>query len=230
MEKHARYVEAIRELCRIFAKKRTMELKLRAVDLSDADLFYEWENEISLWESGNTMRPFSRYALENYVLTSQNEPLEVAKQMRLMLDACSEDMILTLGCVDLYDFDFRDSKAAVGIFICESERRKGYARKAVALLCDYVSRIYNLNQLYAFVASDNSESRSLFSACGFEQTACLKEWIQRGMEFKDVVLYQKILRNENKQKEDCDHIGGVRDSADCFYERYAGVLHCEGKE
>lgn len=198
MEKHARYVEAIRELCRIFAKKRTMELKLRAVDLSDADLFYEWENEISLWESGNTMRPFSRYALENYVLTSQNEPLEVAKQMRLMLDACSEDMIVTLGCVDLYDFDFRDSKAAVGIFICESERRKGYARKAVALLCDYVSRIYNLNQLYAFVASDNSESRSLFSACGFEQTACLKEWIQRGMEFKDVVLYQKILRNENE--------------------------------
>lgn len=175
-----------------------MELKLRAVDLSDADLFYEWENEISLWESGNTMRPFSRYALENYVLTSQNEPLEVAKQMRLMLDACSEDTILTVGCVDLYDFDFRDSKAAVGIFICESERRKGYARKAVALLCDYVSRIYNLNQLYAFVASDNCESRSLFSACGFEQTACLKQWIQRGMEFKDVVLYQKILRNENK--------------------------------
>lgn len=175
-----------------------MELKLRAVDLSDADLFYEWENEISLWESGNTMRPFSRYALENYVLTSQNEPLEVAKQMRLMLDACSEDMIVTLGCVDLYDFDFRDSKAAVGIFICESERRKGYARKAVALLCDYVSRIYNLNQLYAFVASDNGESRSLFSACGFEQTACLKEWIQRGNVFKDVVLYQKILRNENE--------------------------------
>lgn len=175
-----------------------MELKLRAVELSDADLFYEWENEISLWESGNTMRPFSRYALENYVLTSQNEPLEVAKQMRLMLDACSEDMIVTLGCVDLYDFDFRDSKAAVGIFICESERRKGYARKAVALLCDYVSRIYNLNQLYAFVASDNSESRSLFSACGFEQTACLKEWIQRGNVFKDVVLYQKILRNENE--------------------------------
>lgn len=198
MEKHARYVEAIRELYRIFANKKNMELKLRAVDLSDADLFYEWENEISLWESGNTMRPFSRYALENYVLTSQNEPLEVAKQMRLMLDACSEDMIVTLGCVDLYDFDFRDSKAAVGIFICESERRKGYARKAVALLCDYVSKIYNLNQLYAFVASDNSESRSLFSACGFEQTACLKEWIQRGMEFKDVVLYQKILRNENK--------------------------------
>lgn len=175
-----------------------MELKLRAVDLSDADLFYEWENEISLWESGNTMRPFSRYALENYVLTSQNEPLEVAKQMRLMLDVCSEDMIVTLGCVDLYDFDFRDSKAAVGIFICESERRKGYARKAVALLCDYVSRIYNLNQLYAFVASDNSESRSLFSACGFELTACLKEWIQRGNVFKDVVLYQKILRNENE--------------------------------
>jgi diamine N-acetyltransferase len=172
-----------------------MELKLRAVDLSDADLFYEWENEISLWESGNTMRPFSRYALENYVLTSQNEPLEVAKQMRLMLDACSEDMIVTLGCVDLYDFDFRDSKAAVGIFICESERRKGYARKAVALLCDYVSRIYNLNQLYAYVASDNLESKKLFASCGFVHTATLKEWICRKNEFKDVELYQKIMKD-----------------------------------
>lgn len=175
-----------------------MELKLRAVDLSDADLFYEWENEISLWESGNTMRPFSRYALENYVLTSQNEPLEVAKQMRLMLDLCCEDVTMTFGCIDVYDFDSRDSKAAVGIFVCESERRKGYARKALALLWDYVSRIYNLNQLYAYVASDNVQSRNLFSACGFENTACLKQWIQRGGKFKDVELYQKIRKNDDE--------------------------------
>ncbi|MEE1097545.1 MAG: GNAT family protein [Bacteroidales bacterium] len=172
-----------------------MELKLRAVELSDADLFYEWENDISLWEIGNTMRPFSRYALENYVLTSQNEPLQSVGQMRLMIDVCCEAMIATIGCVDVYDFDSRDSKAAVGIFINGTDRGKGYAKKAVAMLCDYISRIYNLNQLYAYVASDNLESKKLFASCGFVHTATLKEWICRKNEFKDVELYQKIMKD-----------------------------------
>ena len=54
-------------------------MKLRAVELDDVDLLYEWENDMELWEFGNTMRPFSKYALENYVLNSQNESLYSAK-------------------------------------------------------------------------------------------------------------------------------------------------------
>ena len=76
-------------------------MKLRAVELSDVDLLYEWENDMELWEFGNTMRPFSKYALENYVLNSQNESLYSAKQMRLMIDVERNNAIYTLGCIDI---------------------------------------------------------------------------------------------------------------------------------
>jgi RimJ/RimL family protein N-acetyltransferase len=45
------------------------------------------------------------------------------------------------------------------------------------------------------VASDNLESKKLFASCGFVHTATLKEWICRKNEFKDVELYQKIMKD-----------------------------------
>ena len=68
-----------------------MAFKLRAVELEDADLFYEWENDMATWEVGNTLRPFSRFALEQYVMQSQNESFYAAGQMRLMVDVEDEE-------------------------------------------------------------------------------------------------------------------------------------------
>lgn len=168
-------------------------MKLRAIELDDVDLFYEWENAIELWEEGNTMRPFSKYALEDYVINSQNESLYSAKQMRLMIDVERNNAIYTLGCIDVYDFEARDSKAAVGIFIAESERKKGYAKKAILLLEKMIKNIYNLHQLYAYVTEDNEDSKILFEKSGFLQTATLKDWVCRDNKFKNVIVYQKTL-------------------------------------
>lgn len=168
-------------------------MKLRAVELDDVDLLYEWENDMELWEFGNTMRPFSKYALEDYVINSQNESLYSAKQMRLMIDIEAESIITTIGCVDLYDFEARDSKAAVGIFIAESERKKGYAKKAILLLEKMIKNIYNLHQLYAYVTEDNEDSKILFEKSGFLQTATLKDWVLVNRKFKNVNIYQKIF-------------------------------------
>ncbi len=168
-------------------------MKLRAVELDDVDLLYEWENDMELWEFGNTMRPFSKYALEDYVINSQNESLYSAKQMRLMIDVERNNAIYTLGCIDVYDFEARDSKAAVGIFIAKSERKKGYAKKAILLLEKMIKNIYNLHQLYAYITEDNEDSKILFEKSGFLQTATLKDWVCRDNKFKNVIVYQKTL-------------------------------------
>lgn len=166
---------------------------LRAVELSDVDLLFEWENDLELWEVGNTMRPFSRYAIEEYVINSQNDSLYSAKQMRLMIDMEKENITTTLGCVDLYDFEARDFKAAVGIFIAKSERKKGYAKKALLSLEKMIKNVYNLHQLYAYVTEDNEDSKILFEKSGFLQTATLKDWVCRDNKFKNVIVYQKTL-------------------------------------
>ena len=163
-------------------------MRLRAVELEDADLFYKWENDMELWGVSDTLRPFSRYALEQYVIGSQNESIYATRQMRLMIDL--EDG-QTVGCVDLYDFEPRNSKAAVGIMIDKAFRTKGLAVQALEQLWQYVRRIYGLNQLYAFVPCDNEPSRRLFLAAGYEHTARLRQWIMTDKQYKDVDLYQK---------------------------------------
>lgn len=166
---------------------------LRAVELSDVDLLYEWENDMELWEVSSTMRPFSKYALENYVLNSQNESLYSAKQMRLMIDIEENNSTYTIGCIDIYDYEARDSKAGVGIFICQEERKKGYAQKAISQIEKLMKSVYNIHQLYAFVSEDNAKSIALFKKCGYNFAATLKDWILINSEYKNVNIYQKIF-------------------------------------
>lgn len=168
-------------------------MKLRAVELSDVDLLYEWENDMELWEFGNTMRPFSKYALENYVLNSQNESLYSAKQMRLMIDIEENNSTYTIGCIDIYDYEARDSKAGIGIFISELERKKGYAQKAISLLENIMQNTYNIHQLYAFITEDNQKSIKLFEKSGYIFTSSLKDWVLTNSKYKNVNVYQKIF-------------------------------------
>lgn len=168
-------------------------MKLRAVELDDVDLLYEWENDIELWQVSNTMRPFSKYALENYVLNSQNESLYSAKQMRLMIDVERDNAIFTLGCIDIYDYEAKDSKAGIGIFICESERGKGYAKKAIEMIESLMKNIYNIHQLYAFITEDNQKSIKLFEKSGYIFTSSLKDWVLTNSKYKNVNVYQKIF-------------------------------------
>ena len=42
-------------------------LKLRALELSDVDLLYKWENNTSIWNVSNTLVPFSRESIEQFV-------------------------------------------------------------------------------------------------------------------------------------------------------------------
>jgi len=60
-------------------------LKLRALEPSDIDLLYEWENNEKLWYLSNTITPFSRFTLEQYILNSHQD-IYTTKQLRLMID------------------------------------------------------------------------------------------------------------------------------------------------
>ena len=42
-------------------------LLLRAVEPSDIDLLYQWENDPLIWKVSNTITPYSRFQIEEYV-------------------------------------------------------------------------------------------------------------------------------------------------------------------
>ena len=100
-------------------------ITLRALEPSDVDLLYKWENDTSIWHLSNTLTPFSRFVLEQYLLNSEKD-IFTNKQLRLMIDVIeAAKKVKTIGSIDLFDFDPKNKRAGIGILIIKEEREKG---------------------------------------------------------------------------------------------------------
>ncbi|MES2593331.1 MAG: GNAT family N-acetyltransferase [Bacteroidota bacterium] len=171
-------------------------ISLRAIEPSDIDSLYQWENNTETWTVSSTQAPFSRFVLEQYI-ASAHQDIYTAKQLRLMIDISisSQEGIdnLTIGCIDLFDFDPNHQRAGIGVLIADtSDRQKGYASEALQILTEYCFHTLNLHQLYCNITADNEASIILFQKQGFQITGIKKQWVREGGKFKDELLLQKI--------------------------------------
>jgi diamine N-acetyltransferase len=168
------------------------KIYLRALEPEDLEFLFATENDEQYWEVSSTSTPYSRFILKQYLENSHKDIYEV-KQLRLMI--CESDGSRT-GFIDLFDFDPKNSRAAVGIIIkSENSRQRGFGAEALTLLCNYCFSHLELHQVYANVGVDNLASRLLFEKLGFEKTAHMKDWVRVKGCYKDELLYQLINRN-----------------------------------
>ena len=100
-------------------------LTLRALEPSDVDFFYEWENNEKLWHLSNTITPFSRFTLEQYILNSHQD-IYTTKQLRLVIDQNEPGQNDSIGSIDLFEFDPTNKRAGIGILITDKERKHLY--------------------------------------------------------------------------------------------------------
>src|SRR3972149_1445845 len=133
-------------------------IKLRALEPSDIDVLYKWENDTKIWKVSNTTTPFSRLVLEQYLLSSHND-IYTNKQLRLVVELIQPAQ--PIGLIDFFDFDPQYLRAGIGILVGEEkEKQKGYASEALALLIDYCFSVLNLHQLYCNIGESNGSSIS----------------------------------------------------------------------
>jgi len=166
------------------------QIKLRALEPEDLELLYEWENNDSYWVISNTISPFSKYTLKRYLENSHKNIYETG-QLRLMIDHINEKV--SIGTIDIFDFDPFHKRAGVGILIAdEAHRRKGYASMALSCLINYCFKTLHLHQLYCNILANNSESMELFKKQGFVQSGVKKDWILASDGYFDEHLFQLI--------------------------------------
>jgi len=161
---------------------------LRALEPEDLDYLYEVENDESLWEVGNSLTPYSRYILEQYIANGYRDIFEV-KQLRLVI--CENKTGRTVGFVDLYDFDPEHRRTGIGIVIYpEQEHRRGFAFESLQLICNYAFNRLDCHQVYAGITADNEGSIALFEKAGFVKNGVKKQWTRADGIFKDELFYQ----------------------------------------
>ena len=170
------------------------DVLLRALEPSDIDVIYLWENDTDIWTTSSTHVPFSRYMLEQYIISAQGVDIYTSKQLRLMVDYlhCDGGKV-PVGCVDIFDYDVFNKRAGVGILMDAKYRNRGLATLAVKRLCHFAKEHLHLHQLYANVSTDNIASFAVFQKNGFEVVGIKKDWLCVNDGFKDEYMIQKIL-------------------------------------
>ncbi|WP_282122466.1 GNAT family N-acetyltransferase [Algibacter mikhailovii] len=162
---------------------------LRALEPEDLDFIHEVENEEAIWEISCTQTPYSKFLIKQYLENAHKDIYE-AKQLRLVISSHEH---LTLGLIDLFDFDFKNKRSGVGILVKEpQDRLKGYGREALELLIDYCFTHLDLHQLYCNILESNAASIKLFSNQGFQQIGLKKDWNYVNGSFKNEYLFQLI--------------------------------------
>jgi diamine N-acetyltransferase len=164
-------------------------ISLRALEPSDLELLYQWENNPLVWHLSNTTAPFSKHILKEYIENAKHD-IYVTKQLRLIINTPKYGPI---GCIDLFDFDPTNQRAGIGILIADDQHRgKGYASEALEILCNYCFSTLHLHQLYCNINADNIKSINLFTKTGFTQSGNKQQWnrIQGG--YVDELFFQLI--------------------------------------
>jgi diamine N-acetyltransferase len=168
------------------------QVLLRGPEPKDIDFIYRLENDPLIWHYGNTLIPYSRHQIEQYVLSTQHD-IYTERQVRLMIETIGEVTERKLvGAIDLFDFEPHHQRAGVGILIMEDERRHGYASESLEMLIAYSFKVLQLHQLFCNITADNLPSIQLFEKAGFKQCGTKIDWRLQGNEWMNELTFQLI--------------------------------------
>lgn len=167
-------------------------IKLRALETTDIDALYEWENDPANWRISHTITPYSRHVLIDYVHNTKD--IYTDKQLRLIVVNKADGK--PLGNVDLFDCDFKNKRTGIGILVAKKEDRgKGLASQILEILLPYCFNMIGFHQIYCNILADNAESMGLFSKFGFETVGVKRDWTLHNGVYSDELLLQKINVN-----------------------------------
>lgn len=163
--------------------------RLRALEPSDIELLYLWENDPEVWRVGGTTAPLSLERIAQFV-AEQSYDIYATRQMRLVIEAEG----VAVGTLDIVEFDPQHLRFGIGILIYAPEaRRKGYAHAAIEAIKSYARDTLMLKQIWASVAADNEASIALFERCGFTRCGTRKSWLRHPHGYTDQYEYQCLL-------------------------------------
>jgi len=169
---------------------RNSVITLRPLEPTDLDVLYAWENDAAQWAVSDTVAPYSRRVLWEYLENNTND-IYLTRALRLMIVSTEDGT--PMGTIDFFSFDPLNNRAELGLLVASEHRGKGIGHMALDLLCDYARNHIGLKQLYIYVDTANEVCLNLFNDYGFKQAGLLKSWVKRGTAYHDAVLLQYFL-------------------------------------
>jgi len=163
-------------------------IKLRALEPDDLDFLFSIENQTEYWHLSDTLQPFSKHILQQYLDQAHLDIYE-AKQLRLVIADQKDN---PLGLIDLYDFNPKHKRAGLGIILHQNYQGKGFGKTAINLMLNYAFDTLDLHQVHVTINSENINSIKLFELLGFQLIGEQKDWNYSNGNYYSQYFYQKI--------------------------------------
>lgn len=170
------------------------DLYLRRCEKEDAPLIYMLENDPILEHSNTLIEPLSHFQARQVASVGDSELL--SNGFLLLIPEIrfkgSQYRPKALGLVQLYNFDFVNRRAAIGIVLRPECHGKGYGSRILAMMLSYAFKALSLHQVYAEIYPSNVIALHCFKRLGFEIIAQLPEWYKtdEGYEDLNILLYK----------------------------------------
>lgn len=99
----------------------------------------------------------------------------------------------TIGCVELFNYDPLNQRAAVGIVVATPLRNLGHGTAMLKELTHFCRNNTSLHQLYADIASLNQPSIRIFQHAGYQLCGTFRQWVIKDGQYFDTHRYQLLL-------------------------------------
>ncbi len=145
-------------------------INLWALEKGDLVQNYLWGNDPEIVKlTGMNPSPKTAWEVERWYEQMVSDP-------NIMTLAIKLNDGTYVGNVEISNIDWRSRKGEIGVMIGDrSNRRCGYAREAVLLICRHAFEEMGLHRIYANILPFNQKAMNFFESCGFTREGELRE-------------------------------------------------------
>lgn len=138
--------------------------EIRPLRADDFSLVYAWENNPDLWRVSEQRGPFTEAEISSFMNRCLDEAENEIERWVIMSEG------LSLGAVDIFDYDEESQSCGLGIFITEEHHRtQGHASRALGLAIEMLKK-RNCQIIRALIYPDNRASIRLFEKLHFKRS------------------------------------------------------------
>jgi len=113
--------------------------------------------------------------------------LAVGSDLALVIaDAATDEPIGTIG---LHDINRGAERAVAGYVLAPEARGKGFARRALRLLCAFAFDELGLSRVEVTIEAENGASRATAESVGFREEGLVRSYMRIAGERRDMLMY-----------------------------------------
>lgn len=163
-------------------------IELRAWSEKDIDALGRLRNDLLLQEMLMSQpRPNSPDRVQDW-LTEKS-----GREDGLFFVISERDGDRVLGYVQVVNMNAMHGTGELGICIGPDAQGSGYGSAAMALLEDYLKRVFSMRKLLLHVFANNELAVDFYLKLGFDEVGRMKDHFLNNGEFRDVIIMEKFF-------------------------------------